>query len=152
VPADVETEDLLRLLLGVVRARRELDAARLAAAAGQDLSLDDDRAAELLCGRARVLRRILPPALRDRDADAPEELLPLVLVQVHRRLTLTTVVRRADQLGMPRSVIGLCSFVGMTVGGYVPVLWGASAFSLMSLLFAGIGGVAGVWVGARLSA
>ena len=79
-------------------------------------------------------------------------LLPLVLVQVHRRLTLTTVVRRADQLGMPRSVIGLCSFVGMTFGGYVPVLWGASAFSLVSLLFAGIGGVAGVWVGARLSA
>jgi hypothetical protein len=53
---------------------------------------------------------------------------------------------------MPRSVIGLCSFVGMTVGGYVPVLWGASAFSLVSLLFAAIGGVAGVWVGARLSA
>ena len=53
---------------------------------------------------------------------------------------------------MPRSVIGLCSFVGMTVGGYVPVLWGASAISLVSLFFAGIGGVVGVWIGARLSA
>jgi hypothetical protein len=53
---------------------------------------------------------------------------------------------------MPRSVIGLCSFVGMTAGGYVPVFWGASAFSLISLLFAGLGGVAGVLIGARLSA
>jgi hypothetical protein len=58
---------------------------------------------------------------------------------------------RADQLRM-RSVIGLCSLVGMSVGGYVPVLWGASGFSLTSLLFGALGGVAGVWVGARISA
>jgi hypothetical protein len=51
-----------------------------------------------------------------------------------------------------RSVIGLCSFVGMSVGGYVPVLWGASALSLTSLLFGALGGVAGVWLGARISA
>ena len=50
-----------------------------------------------------------------------------------------------------RSVIGLCAVVGLTVGGYIPVLWGASAFGLTSLLFGAIGGIAGVWVGARLS-
>jgi len=58
---------------------------------------------------------------------------------------------RADHVHM-RSVIGLCSLVGMTLGGYVPVFWGASALSLVSLLFGALGGVAGVWVGARISA
>jgi hypothetical protein len=41
--------------------------------------------------------------------------------------------------------------VGLTVGGYVPVLWGASSFSVISLLFGGAGGIAGVWLGVRLS-
>ena len=49
----------LRLLLGVVRVVGELDPARLAAAAGQHLRLDDDGAAELLGGRARLLRRVV---------------------------------------------------------------------------------------------
>jgi hypothetical protein len=53
---------------------------------------------------------------------------------------------------MGRSVIGLCATFGLFVGGYVPVLWGASSFSLASILFGALGGVAGVWFGARLSA
>ena len=52
---------------------------------------------------------------------------------------------------MGRSMIGLCILVGSTVGGFVPALWGASAFGLTSLLMATVGGVAGVFVGARLS-
>ena len=40
--ADVEPEDVLRLLLGVGRILGELHAAGLAAAAGQHLRLDDD--------------------------------------------------------------------------------------------------------------
>jgi hypothetical protein len=48
-------------------------------------------------------------------------------------------------------VIGLCCTAGLFVGGYVPALWGASPFSLQSLLFGAVGGVAGVWLGARLS-
>ncbi len=40
---------------------------------------------------------------------------------------------------------------GMTVGGFVPELWGASSFSLSSILFSVAGGVAGVWFGARLA-
>lgn len=52
---------------------------------------------------------------------------------------------------MGRSLIGLCGGFGMLVGGYVPVvLWGAGDFSLSSLLFSAVGGVAGVWAGARL--
>jgi hypothetical protein len=52
---------------------------------------------------------------------------------------------------MGRSVIGLCAVFGLSAGGYLPVLWGASAFSLSSILFSVVGGIAGVWVGVRLS-
>ena len=52
---------------------------------------------------------------------------------------------------MGRSVIGLCATAGMTVGGFVPVVWGASSFSLSSVLFSVVGAVAGVWFGARLA-
>jgi len=48
-------------------------------------------------------------------------------------------------------VIGLCGGFGMLVGGYVPDLWGAGSFSLASLLFGALGGVAGIWLGARRS-
>jgi hypothetical protein len=53
---------------------------------------------------------------------------------------------------MGRSVIGLCASFGLVAGGYVPAVWGGSAFSLASILFGALGGVAGIWVGARLSA
>jgi uncharacterized membrane protein YeaQ/YmgE (transglycosylase-associated protein family) len=52
---------------------------------------------------------------------------------------------------MGRSAIGLCGGFGMFVGGYVPVLWGASSFSLASFLFGVIGAVAGLWAGVRIS-
>ena len=80
--ADVEPEDLLRLLLRVGGVVGELDPARLAAPAGQHLRLDDDLAAELLGRGARLLRRRRGPSLRDRDAEALEELLALILVEV----------------------------------------------------------------------
>lgn len=49
-----------------------------------------------------------------------------------------------------RSVIGLCAGFGTVVGGYLPELWGASGFSLMSIVFSVVGGVAGIWLGIRL--
>jgi len=52
---------------------------------------------------------------------------------------------------MGKSVIGLCGGFGTIVGGYVPVLWGASSFSLLSLVFGFVGGVAGIWFGVRVS-
>lgn len=52
---------------------------------------------------------------------------------------------------MGRSAIGLLAFMGMTVGGFVPELWGAGSFSVSSLLFSALGGIAGVWFGARLA-
>ena len=52
---------------------------------------------------------------------------------------------------MGRSVIGLCGGFGMFVGGYIPVLWGASSSGIESLLFGGLGAVAGIWLGVRVS-
>jgi hypothetical protein len=52
---------------------------------------------------------------------------------------------------MGRSTIGLCAMVGLTAGGFVPELWGASSFSLSSLAFGALGGIAGVWFGLRLA-
>lgn len=64
-------------------------------------------------------------------------------------MLLSFRVLRADSRGM-RSLIGICATAGTFAGGYVPVLWGASSFSLESLLFAALGGIAGVWIGVRL--
>jgi hypothetical protein len=58
---------------------------------------------------------------------------------------------RADYCDMGRSVIGLSGGFGMFVGGYVPVLWGASSFSIESFLFGAIGAIAGIWAGIRVS-
>lgn len=52
---------------------------------------------------------------------------------------------------MPRSVMGLLVLLGMTIGGFVPELWGAGSFSVSSVLFSALGGVAGVWAGAQLA-
>jgi hypothetical protein len=52
---------------------------------------------------------------------------------------------------MGRSVIGICAGFGMFAGGYAPELWGASSFSVVSLATGFLGGIAGVWLGVRLS-
>jgi hypothetical protein len=52
---------------------------------------------------------------------------------------------------MERRVIWLCAAAGGTIGSFVPALWGASDFSLASIVFGLIGGVGGVMLGARLA-
>ena len=52
---------------------------------------------------------------------------------------------------MGRSVIALCGGFGSVVGGYVPVVWGASSLSMQSFLFGIIGAIAGIWAGVRIS-
>ena len=73
---------MLRGLFGRVG---ELDPAGLPTAPGQHLGLDDDLAAELLGRRARLVRRRREPPLRDGNPEPLEELLALVLVEVHGR-------------------------------------------------------------------
>ena len=52
---------------------------------------------------------------------------------------------------MGRSVITLCAVFGTIVGGFVPVVWGNNGFGVQGVLFAAVGGVAGLWLGVRLS-
>jgi hypothetical protein len=47
--------------------------------------------------------------------------------------------------------IWLGIFIGSTIGGLIPELWDASMFSYASVLFSGIGALAGLWVGFKLS-
>jgi len=53
---------------------------------------------------------------------------------------------------MDRRVIGLCVLVGSTLGGFVPEVWGASAFGLVAFLGGGLGALVGVWAGRRIGA
>jgi hypothetical protein len=50
-----------------------------------------------------------------------------------------------------RKLVGFCAFVGGIAGSFLPTLWGASAMGLSSILFALLGGVAGVFIGARIA-
>jgi uncharacterized membrane protein YsdA (DUF1294 family) len=50
-----------------------------------------------------------------------------------------------------RKVIGFCALVGGTAGSFLPSLWGGSSMGLGSILFALLGGAAGVFVGARIA-
>ena len=40
--------------------------------------------------------------------------------------------------------------IGMSIGGYVPTLWGASMFSGTAMLMSAVGAAAGLWLGYRL--
>ena len=42
-------------------------------------------------------------------------------------------------------------FVGSTVGGYVPTLFGADTLSLWMVLGSTVGGIAGIWAGIKLA-
>ena len=72
-----------RVLLGLLAAVGDLDAAELAAPADLDLRLDRAWVADLIGGGHRVLDGPGGLAVRDRDTVAGEELLALVLEQVH---------------------------------------------------------------------
>ena len=76
VAADVEADDVLGLLLGVCGILGELDATRLAAAAGQHLSLDDNLAADLLRSGARLFGRPGNAPVGDRDPERAKSCLP----------------------------------------------------------------------------
>lgn len=52
---------------------------------------------------------------------------------------------------MDRKIIWLGLFVGSTVGGFIPSLWGAGMFSFWGVIFTALGGIAGIWVGYRMS-
>lgn len=50
-----------------------------------------------------------------------------------------------------KQLIYLGLFVGSAVGGLVPELWGAGMFSMSSVIFSAIGGIAGIYLGFKIS-
>jgi outer membrane lipoprotein SlyB len=50
-----------------------------------------------------------------------------------------------------KTLIMIGMVVGSSLGGYLPALWGAGGFSMSSVVFGAVGGVAGIWAGFKLS-
>jgi predicted MFS family arabinose efflux permease len=50
-----------------------------------------------------------------------------------------------------RSTIWLGIFIGSTVGGFIPELWGAGMLSYSGVLLSGLGACVGLWFGSRAS-
>lgn len=51
---------------------------------------------------------------------------------------------------MEKTIIMIGLAVGSTLGGMVPMLWGDSVFSIISVLTGGVGGAIGIWIGYRI--
>jgi hypothetical protein len=51
---------------------------------------------------------------------------------------------------MDRRVVWIFVGVGSTIGGLLPEAWGGSAFGLASLALGCLGGLAGLWLAAKL--
>lgn len=56
-----------------------------------------------------------------------------------------------DTCAVDSRVVWIFVGVGMTVGGFVPLLWGGSALGLASLALGSLGGVAGLWLAVKLT-
>lgn len=50
-----------------------------------------------------------------------------------------------------KGIIMICLVVGSIIGGFIPSLWGAGSFSMSSILFTGVGGLAGIYLGFKIS-
>ncbi len=50
-----------------------------------------------------------------------------------------------------RKLIWLFVIVGSSLGSAIPLLWGGSELSFSSVLLGGVGGIAGIYAGFRLS-
>ncbi|MES2203337.1 MAG: hypothetical protein V4474_03395 [Patescibacteria group bacterium] len=51
----------------------------------------------------------------------------------------------------PKTLVTIGAFVGSTVGGYLPALWGGSVFTFSSLLLGAVGAFVGIWLGWQIS-
>jgi hypothetical protein len=51
---------------------------------------------------------------------------------------------------MNRLFIWMGLFIGSTIGGLLPQLWGAGIFSLSAMVLSFLGGLAGIWAGYKI--
>lgn len=49
-----------------------------------------------------------------------------------------------------RSWVWLGLFIGSTIGGFLPALWGGSLLSVAAVIASAVGGIAGIWAGYEL--
>lgn len=52
---------------------------------------------------------------------------------------------------MQKLIIIIGMIVGSTIGGYVPLLFGAGIFSVSSIIFGALGGLFGIYIGYKIS-
>lgn len=48
---------------------------------------------------------------------------------------------------MEKRMIWIMAALGGWLGGYIPLLWGGSSFSMAGILFSGLGAIGGIWIG-----
>ena len=51
---------------------------------------------------------------------------------------------------MDKKIIMLSAVVASTIGGYIPTIFGASAFSFSSIIVGAVFGILGIWLSYRL--
>jgi hypothetical protein len=49
-----------------------------------------------------------------------------------------------------KSLIWIFLFIGSTVGGFIPTLWGDSFLGMWSVVLTAIGGIVGIYIGYKL--
>jgi len=50
-----------------------------------------------------------------------------------------------------KTIIWINVAIFSTIGGFIPLLWGETLFSFGGLIFNGIGGLFGIWVGYKIN-
>ena len=50
-----------------------------------------------------------------------------------------------------KPMIWIGMFIGSTIGGFIPSLWGSNFLSFSSILLTAVGGIIGIWLGFKLS-
>ena len=70
---------------------------------------------------------------------------------MYRQIPLKSGVGHADTRSVERKLIGFCALLGGTFASFIPTLWGGSEMGLSSLFFGLLGGIAGIFIGARLA-
>lgn len=50
-----------------------------------------------------------------------------------------------------KAIIMTLTIAGMTLGSMTPLLWGGSSFGGWSIVLGMVGGVVGIWAGAKLA-
>ena len=51
---------------------------------------------------------------------------------------------------MEKKLIWAGLFIGSTLGGILPALWGGDMLSISGILLSAVGGVIGIWAGYRI--